>query len=126
MPGIPPPPLPPIPFTPETLADRWACSPNQVRALCRQGRLGHFRVGRGLFRIPQEAVIAYERLPDLPLAPSPPRIVMAPPRARTTAQMVVRSMIHDLQERAKAERAAVRKQKAEAESWQKAQRAKCR
>jgi hypothetical protein len=30
--------LPPQPFTPETLAERGACSADQVRALCRAGR----------------------------------------------------------------------------------------
>lgn len=31
--------LPPAPFTPEALATRWGCSPDQIRALCRKGRL---------------------------------------------------------------------------------------
>ncbi|MGH7044098.1 MAG: helix-turn-helix domain-containing protein [Acetobacteraceae bacterium] len=52
--------LPPIPFTPETLAERWRCSPDQIRALCRRGRLSSFRIGRGLFRVPAAAVAAYE------------------------------------------------------------------
>ena len=45
--------LPPPPLTPESLAARWACSPAHVRALCRRGRLRHFRIGRGLYRITQ-------------------------------------------------------------------------
>ena len=52
--------LPPMPFTPETLAQRWDCSPEHVRALCKTGRLDHFRVGRSLFRIPVAAVAAFE------------------------------------------------------------------
>lgn len=47
------------PYTPETLADRWGVSDNTVRALCKQGALQHFRVGR-MFRIPVSAVEEYE------------------------------------------------------------------
>ena len=52
--------LPPAPFTPEGLSDRWACSVDQVRSLCRRGRLRHFTVGKGLYRIPADAVEEYE------------------------------------------------------------------
>ncbi len=55
MPDTPP------PFTPVTLGDRWRCSPGFVRSLCRQGRLRHFTIGRGQYRIPATAVEAFER-----------------------------------------------------------------
>lgn len=54
------------PFTPETLAKRWGCSPSQVRKLIRVGnhlgqKLRAFQIGHGLYRIPAEAVGEYER-----------------------------------------------------------------
>ncbi|MDE2102107.1 MAG: helix-turn-helix domain-containing protein [Patescibacteria group bacterium] len=52
--------LPPQPFTPESLAERWACSPDHIRSLCRRGRIDCFVVGRGLYRIPLDAVSDYE------------------------------------------------------------------
>lgn len=52
--------LPPAPFTPETLAARWDCSPDAVRALCRNGRLPCFKVGKGMYRIRQADVVRYE------------------------------------------------------------------
>ena len=36
----------PIPYTPETLAERWACSPQQIRRMVRRGGLCAFRGGR--------------------------------------------------------------------------------
>jgi hypothetical protein len=82
------------PFTPEKLAERWACSPDQVRALCRRNKLAHFTVGRGLYRIPPKAVEQYEQCgssaiaatdtqSDKPKLPprggrSAPKIVMLP------------------------------------------------
>ncbi|MBU8540862.1 helix-turn-helix domain-containing protein [Roseomonas tokyonensis] len=51
--------LPPPPLTPEALANRWDCKPDHIRALCRQGRLRHFSVGRQV-RIPQDAALEYE------------------------------------------------------------------
>ncbi|WP_368502166.1 helix-turn-helix domain-containing protein [Salipiger sp. 1_MG-2023] len=47
------------PYTPETLAGRWQCSPETVRQLCKANRLGHFRLGR-LYRIKPEHVEEYE------------------------------------------------------------------
>ena len=52
--------LPPVPFTPETLAERWDCSPEHVRTLCKQGRLRSFKIGRGMYRIPIDAVAEFE------------------------------------------------------------------
>ena len=75
--------LPPIPFTPETLAERWDVSADQVRKLCRAGTLKHFRLGKSIFRIPAAAVCDYEGsavaaverpAPKLPA----PKIVMLP------------------------------------------------
>ena len=34
------------PYTPETLAERWACSPQQIRRMVRRGELCAFRGGR--------------------------------------------------------------------------------
>lgn len=52
--------LPPIPFTPDTLAARWGCDAENVRVLCKRGRLRHFTVGRGMYRIPVQAVEEFE------------------------------------------------------------------
>ncbi|WP_425439880.1 excisionase family DNA-binding protein [Puniceibacterium antarcticum] len=49
----------PIPFTPETLGERWQCSAETVRQLLKRGQLNGFRVGR-MFRIPADAVEEYE------------------------------------------------------------------
>ncbi|WP_082024675.1 excisionase family DNA-binding protein [Mameliella alba] len=49
----------PRPFTPDTLAERWACSAETVRQMVKRGELPGFRVGR-LFRIPVNAVEEYE------------------------------------------------------------------
>lgn len=51
--------IPQRPFTPESLAERWAVSDELVRQLCHQNKLRAFRVGR-MFRIPVEAVEDYE------------------------------------------------------------------
>lgn len=47
------------PFSPETLAERWECSADTVRALCNAGKLHSFRLGR-LIRIPAQEVARYE------------------------------------------------------------------
>lgn len=49
-----------IPFTPETLALRWQCSPQHIRDLVNKNRLPSFRVGR-LYRVPYDAVIEFEK-----------------------------------------------------------------
>lgn len=46
-------------FTPDTLADRWGCSAETIRQMCKRGELPHFMVGR-MFRIPASAVAAHE------------------------------------------------------------------
>ena len=43
------------PYSPETLAERWACSSETVRQMCRRGELDHFRLGK-LIRIPASEV----------------------------------------------------------------------
>lgn len=47
------------PFSPETLADRWGCSAEKVRLMCRAGELASFRLGK-LIRIPAIEVEQYE------------------------------------------------------------------
>jgi excisionase family DNA binding protein len=49
------------PFSPETLADRWGCSSEKVRQMCRNGELSYFRLGR-LIRIPANEVERVECL----------------------------------------------------------------
>jgi excisionase family DNA binding protein len=48
-----------IPFTAETLAERWNCSAQHVRDLVATGQLAAFRVGR-LIRIPAAVVREFE------------------------------------------------------------------
>lgn len=48
------------PFTPESLADRWGCAPQHVRALVRQGKLQAFRLGGKLIRISALEVERFE------------------------------------------------------------------
>lgn len=43
------------PYSPETLADRWACSSEKIRQMCRGGELASFRLGK-LIRIPAAEV----------------------------------------------------------------------
>jgi excisionase family DNA binding protein len=47
------------PFTPETLADRWACSSEKIRLMFHRGELAGFRLGR-LIRIPAVEVERFE------------------------------------------------------------------
>ena len=47
-------------YTPETLAERWSCSPNQIRVIIRRGDLAGRKLGRRLLRISVADVIAYE------------------------------------------------------------------
>jgi excisionase family DNA binding protein len=47
-------------LTPEDVAERWKCSPSHVRRLIANGKLGHFRLGGKLLRIPESAVEAFE------------------------------------------------------------------
>ncbi|WP_349252166.1 excisionase family DNA-binding protein [Actibacterium sp. MT2.3-13A] len=47
-------------YTPKTLAERWSCSSETVRQLCKSGQLESFRVGRQ-FRIPAHKVEEYEQ-----------------------------------------------------------------
>lgn len=47
------------PFSPETLADRWGCSPEKVRRMYHAGELVGFRLGK-LIRIPAAEVERFE------------------------------------------------------------------
>ena len=49
------------PFSPETLADRWGCSSEKVRQMCRRGEVSSFRLGK-LIRIPANEVERIECL----------------------------------------------------------------
>lgn len=44
------------PYSPATLADRWGCSAETVRQMCRRGDLRWFPVGGKLIRIPASEV----------------------------------------------------------------------
>ena len=48
------------PYTPETLAQRWECSPRHIRLLTQRGRIPHFKLG-SLIRIPVEEVERFEK-----------------------------------------------------------------
>ena len=49
-----------LPYTPDSLADVWGCSPQMVRNLVKEGKLQAFRIGR-LIRIKPQDVEAYEK-----------------------------------------------------------------
>ncbi|RCS23568.1 helix-turn-helix domain-containing protein [Phyllobacterium salinisoli] len=75
-----------IAFTPETLGRRWQCSHQHIRDLVNKGKLPAFRVGR-LYRIPYDAVIAFENpkeAEDVDVKPviKAPLIVMTPQLVR--------------------------------------------
>jgi hypothetical protein len=36
----------PRPFSPQSLAARWGCTPQRVHAMCRKGDLAYFRIGK--------------------------------------------------------------------------------
>ena len=56
------------PYTPETLAEHWGCSPQHVRDMCARGQLAFFRLGR-LYRIPAWSVDEIEAPGSLDLIP---------------------------------------------------------
>jgi hypothetical protein len=49
----------PRPYSPATLAERWACSSAKVRRMCRAGELAGFGLGRGI-RIPAAEAERFE------------------------------------------------------------------
>ena len=49
------------PFTPETLAARWQCSPRHIRNMIHDGRLPGFRVGGKLLRVRARDVEEFEQ-----------------------------------------------------------------
>lgn len=60
------------PLLPRDVAERWGCSERHVRNLIRDGKLGHFRVGDRLLRIPAAAVEEYERRQTVEAASTAP------------------------------------------------------
>ncbi len=48
------------PFSPQTLAERWGCSPQYIRKMADDGKLPYFRIGAKMIRIPAAAVVRYE------------------------------------------------------------------
>lgn len=47
------------PFDPETLSERWSCSPQTITAMCRRGELNGFKVGK-MWRIGRRTVAVKE------------------------------------------------------------------
>jgi hypothetical protein len=43
------------PYSPQTLGERWGCSPQKIRTMCRSGELASFTLGK-LIRIPASEV----------------------------------------------------------------------
>lgn len=43
------------PYSPETLAERWGCSAEKIRQMCRRGEIESFKLGK-LIRIPAAEV----------------------------------------------------------------------
>jgi excisionase family DNA binding protein len=58
------------PYTPETLAERWQCSPETVRLLLVSGDLRGWKIGGKLWRISSDAVEEYEGQQQQQIAPS--------------------------------------------------------
>lgn len=58
--------LPERPYTPDTLAQRWTCTPQHVRKLIRTNMLRAFRIG-SLLRISADEVERYERCESGPM-----------------------------------------------------------
>ena len=50
------------PYSPETLAERWGCTPSHVRKMVRRGDLRAFRLGGKLLRIPAVEVERIEAM----------------------------------------------------------------
>ena len=50
------------PFSPKQLAERWGCTTQHVHKLIRKEKLGSFRIGEKLLRIPAEEVRRWEAL----------------------------------------------------------------
>ena len=48
-----------VPYSPETLAERWGCSAQKIRNMIHAGELAGFRLGK-LIRIPASEVERYE------------------------------------------------------------------
>ncbi|MBS8227213.1 excisionase family DNA-binding protein [Vannielia litorea] len=53
------------PYSCQTLAERWSCSPETVRQMTRNGALPSFRLGK-MIRIPAEAVVEHEACNNTP------------------------------------------------------------
>jgi excisionase family DNA binding protein len=52
------------PYTPETLAERWGCSPELIKRMLKSGELQGFKLGARLWRIRHEAVEEFEARQD--------------------------------------------------------------
>ena len=52
----------PRPFTPQSLAEHWNCSPNTIYRLISSGQLRPFRLGGKLIRISVEEVLRWEKV----------------------------------------------------------------
>jgi excisionase family DNA binding protein len=48
------------PYTPESLAERWGCSPRHIRKMCKVGELPSFKLGGKLLRIRADVVEKFE------------------------------------------------------------------
>lgn len=48
------------PYTPVTLAERWGCSAEKIRRMCRAGELAKLPLGPKLIRIPASEVERFE------------------------------------------------------------------
>lgn len=48
------------PFSPQTLAKRWDCSPQKIRTMVDDGKLPYFRIGAKMIRIPAAEVEKFE------------------------------------------------------------------
>ena len=47
------------PYSPETLAERWGCSAEKIRQMCRRGEIANFKLGK-LIRIPAAEIERFE------------------------------------------------------------------
>lgn len=79
------------PYSPDSLACRWNCSADLVRAMCDRGDLASFRLGSRLIRIAAAEVERYEcqniessstETPSVSLTPTPSEDVFASRLAR--------------------------------------------
>ncbi len=76
------------PFSPETLGERWGCSPDKVRRMYRSGEIKGFKLGK-LIRIPADAVERFEcQTTELPHIEDP-----SPSSSKTASEDVFESRL---------------------------------